>query len=25
LNEYKKSEIDRYIWLLGKKHYPNNY
>ncbi len=25
LNEYKKSEIDRYLWLLGKKYYPNNY
>ncbi len=25
LNEYKKSEIDRYLWLLGKTYYPNNY
>ena len=25
LNEYKKNEIDRYLWLLGKTYYPNNY
>ena len=25
LSEYNKKDLDRYLWQLGKKHYPRNY